>query len=78
MFIFLYFNNWLTISHFVQLQTSEKFEAFLSFNMSIVSGVDLTCTYSADFGAEARVEWKFQDLKGSQTYVFYRGELTCE
>ncbi|XP_075876617.1 F11 receptor, tandem duplicate 1 [Nelusetta ayraudi] len=39
-------------------------------------GVDLTCTYSADFGGEARVEWKFQDLKGSQTYVFYRGELT--
>lgn len=46
--------------------------------MSIVSGVDLTCTYSADFGGQARVEWKFQDLKGSQTYVFYRGELTGE
>lgn len=56
----------------------ETFQAFLRFNVSIVSGVDLTCTYSADFGGQARVEWKFQDLEGSQTYVFYRGELTGE
>lgn len=40
-------------------------------------GVDLTCTYSADFGSNARVEWKFKDLKGSQTYVIYDGKLTA-
>lgn len=42
------------------------------------SGADLSCSYSADFGADARVEWKFQDAKGSQTYVFYDGKLTGE
>lgn len=42
------------------------------------SGADLSCSYSADFGADARVEWKFQDMKGSQTYVFYDGKLTGE
>ncbi|XP_072301763.1 F11 receptor, tandem duplicate 1 [Eucyclogobius newberryi] len=41
-------------------------------------GVDLTCTYSADFGAEARVEWKFKDLKGSQTYVIFDGKPTAQ
>lgn len=46
--------------------------------MFLVSAVDLTCQYSADFGTDARVEWKFEDLTGSQTYVFYRGELTGE
>ncbi|XP_054481900.1 F11 receptor, tandem duplicate 1 [Anoplopoma fimbria] len=39
-------------------------------------GTDLTCTYSADFGANARVEWKFKDLKGSQTYVIFDGKPT--
>ncbi|XP_070839292.1 F11 receptor, tandem duplicate 1 [Chaetodon trifascialis] len=39
-------------------------------------GADLTCSYSPDFGANARVEWKFNDLKGSQTYVFYDGQTT--
>ncbi|KAM9348659.1 F11 receptor, tandem duplicate 1 [Symphorus nematophorus] len=39
-------------------------------------GVDLTCSYSADFGADARVEWKFKDLKGSQTYVIFDGKAT--
>lgn len=36
----------------------------------------LTCSYSADFGANARVEWKFKDTKGSQVYVVYDGKLT--
>lgn len=39
-------------------------------------GTDLTCTYSADFGSNVRVEWKFKDLKGSQTYVIFDGKAT--
>ncbi|XP_059208216.1 F11 receptor, tandem duplicate 1 [Centropristis striata] len=39
-------------------------------------GCDLTCTYSADFGSQARVEWKFQNPKGSQTYVIFDGSPT--
>ncbi|XP_040005468.1 F11 receptor, tandem duplicate 1 [Xiphias gladius] len=39
-------------------------------------GTDLTCAYSADFGSKARVEWKFRDLKGSQTYVVFDGKPT--
>lgn len=34
------------------------------------------CSYSADFGPDARVEWKFQDLKGSQAYVIFDGSPT--
>lgn len=45
---------------------------------SVVSGADLKCSYSADFGADARVEWKFQDMKGSQTYVIFDGKPTGE
>nr|XP_057943997.1 F11 receptor, tandem duplicate 1 [Doryrhamphus excisus] len=40
------------------------------------AGVDLTCSYSADFGSNARVEWKFKDNSGSQKYVFYDGKPT--
>uniref|UniRef100_A0A4W5MS14 Junctional adhesion molecule A n=1 Tax=Hucho hucho TaxID=62062 RepID=A0A4W5MS14_9TELE len=39
-------------------------------------GADLTCTHSDDFGADARVEWKFKDLKGSTTYVIFDGKPT--
>ncbi|KAK5858362.1 hypothetical protein PBY51_002508 [Eleginops maclovinus] len=39
-------------------------------------GTDLTCSYSGDFGSAARVEWKFKDLKGSQTYVVFDGKPT--
>ncbi|KAM9847141.1 F11 receptor, tandem duplicate 1 [Aulostomus maculatus] len=39
-------------------------------------GVDLTCSYSADFGSNARVEWKFKDLKDSQKYVIFDGKPT--
>ncbi|XP_008331186.1 junctional adhesion molecule A [Cynoglossus semilaevis] len=39
-------------------------------------GADLTCSYSGDYGANARVEWKFKDLKGSQTYVVFDGKPT--
>uniref|UniRef100_A0A8C5G8C9 Junctional adhesion molecule A n=1 Tax=Gouania willdenowi TaxID=441366 RepID=A0A8C5G8C9_GOUWI len=39
-------------------------------------GVDLTCSYSANFGSNARVEWKFSNVKGSQTYVVYNGKVT--
>lgn len=42
----------------------------------LFSGVDLTCSYSADFGSNARVEWKFMDPKGSQTYVIFDGKAT--
>ncbi|KAK7925538.1 hypothetical protein WMY93_007848 [Mugilogobius chulae] len=41
-------------------------------------GVDLTCSHSADFGSDARVEWKFKDLKGSQTYVIFGGKATAQ
>ncbi|TDH04814.1 hypothetical protein EPR50_G00136840 [Perca flavescens] len=37
---------------------------------------DLTCTYSADFGSSPRIEWKFKDLKGSQSYVVFDGKPT--
>lgn len=39
-------------------------------------GVDLMCSYSLDFGSDARVEWKFNDDKGSQKYVTYGGKAT--
>ncbi|XP_041864253.1 F11 receptor, tandem duplicate 1 [Melanotaenia boesemani] len=39
-------------------------------------GVDLTCSYSADFGSDARTEWKFKDKKGSQSLVVFDGKLT--
>ncbi|XP_037543453.1 F11 receptor, tandem duplicate 1 [Nematolebias whitei] len=39
-------------------------------------GVDLTCSYSADFGSNPRLEWKFRDKSGSQTYVIYDGKPT--
>ncbi|XP_068572299.1 F11 receptor, tandem duplicate 1 [Cebidichthys violaceus] len=39
-------------------------------------GTDLTCSYSADFGANPRVEWKFKNLLGSQTYVIFNGKAT--
>lgn len=41
-----------------------------------VVGVDLTCSYSADFGNEARVEWKFKNLQGSQVYIIFDGTPT--
>uniref|UniRef100_A0AAV2JEM8 Junctional adhesion molecule A n=1 Tax=Knipowitschia caucasica TaxID=637954 RepID=A0AAV2JEM8_KNICA len=41
-------------------------------------GVDLSCQHSADFGSDARVEWKFKDLKGSMTYVIFKGEPTAQ
>ncbi|KAM9789070.1 F11 receptor, tandem duplicate 1 [Neosynchiropus ocellatus] len=40
-------------------------------------GTDLTCSYTADFGSDARVEWKFKDMKGSQTYVVFDGQPTA-
>ncbi|KAM9569054.1 junctional adhesion molecule A-like isoform 2-T2 [Salvelinus alpinus] len=39
-------------------------------------GADLSCIPSADFGADARVEWKFRDMKGSTTYVIFDGKPT--
>lgn len=39
-------------------------------------GVDLTCNYSPDFGSDARLEWKFQNLQGSLVYVIFNGKLT--
>lgn len=44
----------------------------------VVSGTDLQCTYTADFGKDARVEWKFKNVKGSQTYVVFDGKPTRE
>lgn len=42
------------------------------------TGADLTCSYSADFGSSARVEWKFNDQKGSQVYVVFDGKPTAQ
>lgn len=39
-------------------------------------GVDLNCQYSADFGTDARVEWKFKDAGGSMTYIIFDGKPT--
>ncbi|XP_034034489.1 F11 receptor, tandem duplicate 1 [Thalassophryne amazonica] len=40
-------------------------------------GTDLTCSYTGDFGSSPRVEWKFENLKGSATtLVFYDGRPT--
>lgn len=44
--------------------------------ISFAVGVDLTCTYSADFGNNARVEWKFKNLQGSQVYIIFDGKPT--
>ncbi|XP_076153673.1 junctional adhesion molecule A-like isoform X2 [Alosa pseudoharengus] len=41
-------------------------------------GADLKCTHSGDFGADARVEWKFQDVKATHTsLVIYDGQATA-
>ncbi|XP_035523147.1 F11 receptor, tandem duplicate 1 [Morone saxatilis] len=40
------------------------------------AGTDLTCSYSPDFGSNARVEWKYMDQKGSQAYVIFDGKPT--
>lgn len=45
---------------------------------SVISGVDLSCKHSADFGAEPRVEWKFSNMQGSQAYVVFDGKPTGE
>ncbi|XP_048043664.1 F11 receptor, tandem duplicate 2 isoform X1 [Megalobrama amblycephala] len=41
-------------------------------------GVDLKCSYTADFGATPRVEWKFKDLKGYQFFIYFDSMLTAE
>ncbi|XP_051749090.1 junctional adhesion molecule A-like isoform X1 [Ctenopharyngodon idella] len=41
-------------------------------------GVDLKCTYTADFGATPRVEWKFKDLKGSQSFIYFDNKPTAQ
>lgn len=45
---------------------------------SVISGVDLSCKHSADFGGEPRVEWKFSNILGSQAYVVFDGKPTGE
>ncbi|XP_066516676.1 F11 receptor, tandem duplicate 1 [Hoplias malabaricus] len=43
------------------------------------SGADLTCSYSADFGAAPRIEWKHRDVWGSQSsFVYYDGKITSQ
>ncbi|KAL6463812.1 hypothetical protein MHYP_G00282030 [Metynnis hypsauchen] len=42
------------------------------------SGADMKCDYSADFGSSPRVEWKFKDLKGSQSFIFFDGQITSQ
>uniref|UniRef100_A0A087XT28 Junctional adhesion molecule A n=1 Tax=Poecilia formosa TaxID=48698 RepID=A0A087XT28_POEFO len=39
-------------------------------------GVDMTCSYGADFGADARIEWIFEDSKGSESYVMFDKKIT--
>ncbi|KAG5843999.1 F11 receptor, tandem duplicate 1 [Anguilla rostrata] len=39
-------------------------------------GADLKCSYTADFGTP-RLEWKFKNLKASQTLVIFNGAPTA-
>ncbi|XDV20872.1 hypothetical protein PO909_026084, partial [Leuciscus waleckii] len=39
---------------------------------------DLKCTYTADFGATPRVEWMFNDLKGSQSFIYFDNKPTAQ
>lgn len=41
-------------------------------------GADLKCTYTADFGATPRIEWKFKDLKGSQSFIYFDNKPTAQ
>ncbi|XP_026103030.1 junctional adhesion molecule A-like isoform X1 [Carassius auratus] len=41
-------------------------------------GVDLKCSYTADFGASPRIEWKFKDLKGSQVLIYFENKPTAQ
>lgn len=52
------------------------FSLWIHCELSYILGVDLTCSYSADFGPDARLEWKFKDMKGSQTYIVYDKKVT--
>lgn len=40
------------------------------------AGADMTCSYSADFGSSPRVEWKFRDLKGTVSFIYFDGQVT--
>ncbi|GAA6103339.1 F11 receptor, tandem duplicate 1 [Tachysurus ichikawai] len=40
------------------------------------NGADLKCDFSADFGATPRVEWKFRNVKGSQSFIYFDGKIT--
>ncbi|XP_072548898.1 F11 receptor, tandem duplicate 1 [Salminus brasiliensis] len=42
------------------------------------TGADMTCTYTADFGALPRVEWKFKNLQGTQSFIFFDGQITSQ
>ncbi|XP_054899774.1 F11 receptor, tandem duplicate 1 [Poeciliopsis prolifica] len=39
-------------------------------------GVDMSCSYTADFGADARMEWRFVNSKGSTNYVLFDKKIT--
>lgn len=45
-------------------------------SVTFFSGVDLKCSYTADFGSTPRIEWKFKDLKGSQTLMYFDNKPT--
>ena len=38
----------------------------------------MKCDWTADFGNSPRVEWKFKDLKGSQSFIYFDNQITCE
>lgn len=40
------------------------------------AGADMTCTYSADFGSSPRVEWKFKNLKGTVSFIYFDNQVT--
>ncbi|XP_027887002.1 F11 receptor, tandem duplicate 1 isoform X1 [Xiphophorus couchianus] len=39
-------------------------------------GVDMSCSYTADFGADVRMEWRFVNSKGSTHYVLFDKKIT--
>ncbi|TRY93161.1 hypothetical protein DNTS_012851 [Danionella cerebrum] len=41
-------------------------------------GIDLKCSYTADFGATPRIEWKFRDSKGFHVFIYFDSKITAE
>ncbi len=54
----------------------EMWKTFMHKELLFFLGVDLKCSHTADFGPSPRVEWKFKDLRGSQTLIYFDNQPT--